>query len=109
MAIVKEEIFGPVFSILKFNDLDEVIARANATNYGLAAGVVSRDIEKALKVVNALKAGTVYVNCYFASQANTPFGGYKDSGLGRECGLEGIKNYLENKTVIFKTADDALP
>jgi aldehyde dehydrogenase (NAD+) len=109
MTIVKEEIFGPVFSILKFNDLDEVVKRANASNYGLGAGVVTRDIEKAFKLANALKAGTVYVNCYDVILNNTPFGGFKDSGIGRELGLEGVKNYLENKTVIFKTADDALP
>jgi acyl-CoA reductase-like NAD-dependent aldehyde dehydrogenase len=108
MTIVKDEIFGPVFSILKFNDLDEVVKRANDTNYGLAAGVVTRDIE-AFKLTNALQAGTIFVNCYYAVQANTPFGGFKDSGIGRECGFEGIKNYLENKTIIFKTADDALP
>lgn len=109
MTITKEEIFGPVFSVLRFDDIDEIIARANSTNYGLGAGIVTRDIEKAFKLANAIKAGTVYVNCYDVFWTNTPFGGFKDSGIGRELGLEGLKNYLESKTVIFKTADDALP
>jgi len=84
MKIAKEEIFGPVMSVIKFKDVDEVIARANATSYGLAAGVFCNDISTTLKVVNALQAGSVWVNCYEYITAQTPFGGYKQSGFGRE-------------------------
>ena len=109
MTIAKEEIFGPVMSIIKFKTIDEVIQRANNSNYGLGAGVVTRDIQKALKVSNALRAGTVYVNCYDVFDANTPFGGFKDSGIGRELGENGLHNYLESKTVIMRRPDDSLP
>jgi aldehyde dehydrogenase (NAD+) len=109
MTIAKEEIFGPVLSILKFKNADEVIQRANASHYGLAAGVVTRNVENAIKISNGLRAGTVYVNCYNVFDANTPFGGFKDSGLGRELGEAGLKNYLESKTVIIKRPDDSMP
>jgi len=109
MTIAKEEIFGPVMSIMKFKDVDEVIQRANNSNYGLGAGVVTKDISKALKLANGLRAGTVYVNCYDVFDANTPFGGFKDSGIGRELGQHGLHNYLETKTVIMRRPDDSLP
>jgi len=109
MTIAKEEIFGPVMSILKFKNVDEVIERANNSHYGLAAGLVTKSVDTALKVSNALRAGTVYVNCYDVFDANTPFGGYKDSGIGRELGEPGLRNYLESKTVIIKRPDDSLP
>ncbi|TMW59961.1 hypothetical protein Poli38472_000003 [Pythium oligandrum] len=109
MTIAKEEIFGPVMSILKFKTIDEVIERANNSHYGLGAGVVTRSIDNALKISNALRAGTVYVNSYDVFDANTPFGGFKDSGIGRENGEHGLRNYLENKTVIIKRPDDSLP
>ena len=109
MSIAKEEIFGPVMSILKFKTIDEVIERANNSIYGLGAAVVTRDLEKALKVINAIRAGTVYVNCYDIFTESTPFGGYKTSGVGRELGEDGIMNYLESKTVVIKTSNDTLP
>lgn len=109
MTIAKEEIFGPVMSILKFKTIDEVIERANNSQYGLGAGIVTRSVENALKLSNGIRAGTVYVNCYDVFDANTPFGGFKDSGLGRELGEAGLKNYLESKTVIMKRPDDSLP
>jgi len=109
MKIAKEEIFGPVMSILKFKDMDEVIKRANSSEYGLGAGIVTKNIENALKLSNALRAGTVYVNCYNVFDANTPFGGFKDSGIGRELGEPALHNYLESKTVIIKRPDDSLP
>ncbi|CAG9327520.1 unnamed protein product [Blepharisma stoltei] len=109
MTIAKEEIFGPVMSILKFKDINEVISRANNSKYGLGAGVQTMDIEKALKVTNAMKAGTVYVNCYDYQTENTPFGGYKQSGFGRELGEDGLYQYLECKTVIIKNSADTLP
>lgn len=109
MTIAKEEIFGPVMSILKFKTVDEVIKRANDSHYGLGAGLVTKSVDTALKVSNALRAGTVYVNCYDVFDANTPFGGFKDSGVGRELGEYGLRNYLETKTVIIKRPDDSLP
>ena len=109
MKIAKEEIFGPVMSILKFKDIDEVIKRANNSHYGLAAGVVTRSIDNALKISNGIRAGTIYVNCYDQFDSTTPFGGFKDSGVGRELGEAGLRNYLESKTVIMKRPDDSLP
>lgn len=109
MTIAKEEIFGPVMSILKFKSVDEVIQRANNSEYGLGAGVVTRNVENAIKISNGLRAGTVYVNCYDVFDANTPFGGFKDSGLGRELGEQGLRNYLESKTVIMARPKDSLP
>jgi len=109
MTIAKEEIFGPVMSILKFKDVDEVIARANNSHYGLAAGLVTKSIDTAIKISNGIRAGTIYVNCYDQFDATTPFGGFKDSGIGRELGEAGLRNYLEQKTVIIKRPDDSLP
>ena len=109
MTIAKEEIFGPVMSILKFKTIEEVIERANKSCYGLAAGVVTKCFDNAIKIANSLQAGTVYVNCYNVLASNTPFGGFKNSGFGRELGEYGLKNFTEVKTVIIKVADDALP
>jgi aldehyde dehydrogenase (NAD+) len=99
MAIARDEIFGPVMSVLTFKDADEIIRRANETFYGLAAAVWSRDIGKAHNFANKVKAGTVWVNCYDVFDAAAPFGGFKMSGMGRELGEEGLKAYLETKTV----------
>jgi aldehyde dehydrogenase (NAD+) len=109
MKIAREEIFGPVMSILKFKNVDEVIERANKSTYGLAAGLVTKNIDNITKITNALRVGTVYVNCYDAFDATTPFGGFKDSGVGRELGEHGLKNYLETKTVIIKRPEGSLP
>jgi aldehyde dehydrogenase (NAD+) len=100
MKIAKEEIFGPVMNIMKFKDMDEVIERANKTTYGLAAAVWTRDVKKALKMSNALRAGTVWVNCYDVFDAAAPFGGFKMSGIGREMGEYALNMYTEVKTVI---------
>src|SRR2546430_17473679 len=99
MKIAEEEIFGPVMSILKFKDLDEIVQRANKTSYGLAAAVWTRDIGKAHYLAKKIKAGTVWINCYDVFDAAAPFGGFKMSGMGRELGEEGLKSYLETKTV----------
>ena len=109
MTIAREEIFGPVMSILKFSDIDEVIHRANKSEYGLGAGVVTQNLNNAIHLVNGLRAGTVYVNCYDVFAANLPFGGYKNSGLGRELGPKGLDNYLEDKTVIISRPAGSLP
>jgi len=101
MEIAKEEIFGPVMSILKFKTLDEVIERANNTAYGLGAGVVGTDINKVNYVVKKLRVGQVYVNSYNSFDVSTPFGGFKNSGIGRELGENGLFQYVEPKTVII--------
>ncbi|KAA8542654.1 hypothetical protein F0562_023847 [Nyssa sinensis] len=100
MLIAKDEIFGPVQSILKFKDLDEVIKRANATRYGLAAGVFTKNINTANTMSRALRAGTVWINCFDVFDAAIPFGGYKMSGIGREKGIYSLHNYLQVKAVI---------
>lgn len=100
MRISREEIFGPVQSILKFKDIDEVIKRANATNYGLGAGLFTNDLNTVHKVSSRLDAGQVYVNSYFDASVQCPFGGFKESGIGREFGLDGLRQYYEIKTVI---------
>ncbi len=102
MKIAREEIFGPVMSIMKFHDLDEVIARSNDTTYGLAAAVWTRDIGKALAISNNVRAGTVWVNCYDVFDAAAPFGGFKQSGIGREMGEYALQQYTEVKTVTMK-------
>jgi len=99
MSIAKDEIFGPVMSVLKFKSLDEIAARANNTTFGLAAAVWTRDIAKAHALAAKLRAGTVWLNCYDVFDAAAPFGGYKMSGMGRELGEEGLKAYTETKTV----------
>ncbi len=99
MAIATDEIFGPVMSVLRFKDQKDLVQRANKTIYGLAAAVWTRDIAKAHRLANQIKAGTVWVNCYDVFDAAAPFGGYKMSGHGRELGEEGLKSYLETKTV----------
>jgi len=102
MKIAQEEIFGSVMSIIPFKSLDEVIDRANRTNYGLAAAVWSRDIGKAHAVANGVRAGTVWVNCYNVLDTRAPFGGFKQSGIGRELGEYGLQQYTEVKSVIVK-------
>jgi aldehyde dehydrogenase (NAD+) len=99
MKIAQEEIFGPVMSCLKFKDLDEVIKRANKTCYGLAAAIWTKDLSKAHYFASKLRAGTVWVNCYDVFDTAAPFGGFKQSGIGRELGEAAIANYVENKTV----------
>jgi len=105
MRIVKEEIFGPVQTIIKFKDVSEVIERANATTYGLAASVLTNDIDKAITISNSLEAGTVFVNCYHAVSGAAPFGGFKMSGLGREWGSYGLQHFTEVKTVVVKISE----
>lgn len=102
MKIAQDEIFGPVMSILKFKDVAEVIQRANATMYGLAAAVWTKDISQAHAIANNVHAGTVWVNCYGVLSGATPFGGFKQSGLGREYGEYGLQQYTEIKTVTMK-------
>jgi aldehyde dehydrogenase (NAD+) len=97
--IAQEEIFGPVLSVIRFNDVDEVIERGNKNMYGLAAAVWTKDIKKAHRLAAELKAGTVWINCYDVFDAAAPFGGFKMSGIGRELGEYALRNYTEIKTV----------
>lgn len=99
MRIAREEIFGPVMSVLKFSDLDEIAKRANNSNFGLAAAVWTRDIGKAHTLASKIRAGTVWINCYDVFDAAAPFGGFKESGIGRELGEAGLAAYTELKTV----------
>jgi len=104
MKVAREEIFGPVMTIIPFDSLDEVIERGNKTMYGLAAAVWTKDITKATAIANGLRAGTVWVNCYDVFDAAAPFGGFKQSGIGRELGEYGLQQYTEVKTVTMALA-----
>lgn len=99
MTIAKEEIFGPVISALPFDDIDEVIERANKSSFGLAAGVWTENVKHAHYIASKVRAGTVWVNCYNVFDAASPFGGFKQSGLGREMGSYALNNYTEVKSV----------
>ncbi|MCV3239956.1 betaine-aldehyde dehydrogenase [Mesorhizobium sp. ZC-5] len=109
MRIAREEIFGPVMSILSFADEDEVIARANDTEFGLAAGVFTRDLPRAHRVIGELQAGTCWINAYNLTPVEVPFGGYKQSGIGRENALAALSHYSQVKTVYVETGDVQSP
>jgi phenylacetaldehyde dehydrogenase len=100
MSIVREEIFGPIVVAEPFTKPEELILRANQTEYGLAAGIWTRDISKAHRIAAELRAGTVWINCYNIFDAALPFGGYKQSGWGREMGHEVLEQYTETKAVV---------
>jgi len=106
MTIAREEIFGPVMQLLKFKTLGEAIQRANSTHYGLAAGVCTRDIGTALALARDLQAGTIWINCYDNFDMAAPFGGFKESGWGREKGELALENYVESKTVMVPIDGD---
>jgi betaine-aldehyde dehydrogenase len=109
MSIVQEEIFGPVMAVLTFRDEDDVIARANDTPYGLAAGVFTRDIQRAHRVVARLEAGTTWINNYNITPVEMPFGGYKQSGIGRENSLVTLNHYTQVKSVYVEMGDVEAP
>jgi betaine-aldehyde dehydrogenase len=109
LAIVREEIFGPVMTLLVFDDEDEAVARANATPFGLAAGLFTRDLARAHRVAARLEAGTVWINDYNLTPIEMPFGGVKQSGLGRENGLAAIEHYTQRKSVFVQLGDVATP
>ena len=99
MRVVREEVFGPVMSVLSFKDEAEVIARANDTPFGLAAGLMTQNLQRAHRVAAALEAGIVWINSYNLTPVAMPFGGSKQSGIGRENGLAALEFYTERKSV----------
>ena len=109
MSVVRDEIFGPVMSVLSFTDESEVVARANATDYGLAAGVFTRDLTRAHRLAAALHAGIVWVNNYNLTPVEVPFGGVKQSGIGRENGAAAVEHYTQLKTVYVEMGDVEAP
>jgi phenylacetaldehyde dehydrogenase len=104
MKVVREEIFGPVVCAIPFSSEEDVVDTGNGTSFGLAAGVWTRDINKAHRTAHRLRAGTVWINCYSVFDAAMPFGGYKESGWGREMGHNALDNYLETKSVVTQLA-----
>jgi betaine-aldehyde dehydrogenase len=109
MSIVREEIFGPVMAVLEFEDEDEVVERANATDFGLAAGVFTNDLTRAHRVIARLQAGTCWINQYNVTPIELPFGGYKQSGLGRENSRAAIEHYSQLKSVYVALGDIDAP
>lgn len=106
MRISQEEVFGPVLSVLPFDDDEEAVRIANDTQFGLAAGVWTQNMSRALKMAKTLEAGTVWINTYRATSYMSPFGGYKRSGIGRENGMSAIREYLQEKSVWIDTSDE---
>ena len=104
MTIARTEVFGPVLSVLSFEDEAEAIRLANATDYGLVAGVFTRDLDRAMRAARRLEAGQVFVNEWYAGGVETPFGGYGKSGFGREKGREALWNYLQTKNIALRVA-----
>ncbi|XP_062087023.1 aldehyde dehydrogenase family 2 member C4-like [Humulus lupulus] len=100
MMIVKDEIFGPVVGLMKFKTVEEAIQRANDSKYGLAAGIMTKDLNVANTVSRSVRAGSVWINCYFAIDKDCPFGGYKMSGFGRDFGLDALHKYMQLKSVV---------
>ena len=104
--VCQQEIFGPVLAVVPFEDEEEAITLANSSRYGLAAGVWTRDIKRAHRMARRLEAGTVWINTYRALAFNSPFGGYKQSGIGRANGIESIGEYLQTKSVWCELSEE---
>ena len=107
MRIAREEIFGPVAAILTFRTVEDAIRIANQTSYGLANGVWSSNLDKTIQVIRSLASGTTYVNTYLETIPQLPFGGMKESGLGRENGIEGLREFLETKAAFLRLGQHA--
>ncbi|MDY0012501.1 MAG: aldehyde dehydrogenase [Rhodocyclaceae bacterium] len=108
-TVAQEEIFGPVACLLRFKDEDDLVRQANDTVFGLACGIWTRDYKRALRVAGRLKAGTVWINTYRTIMINMPFGGYKASGIGRECGVNGMRAYQAQKSVYMDLSETPIP
>ena len=108
-ASVDTELFGPVLSVLTFDDEEEAVRIANDTPYGLAAGVFTRDLTRAHRMIRRIRAGIVWANTYRAVSPIAPFGGFGHSGLGREGGMESLLDYTRTKAVWLRTSDDPIP
>jgi aldehyde dehydrogenase (NAD+) len=106
MRIAQEEVFGPVLAVIPFRDEEEALEIGNDVEFGLAAGVWTEDMRRAITMSERLQAGTVWVNTYRAFSYTTPFGGYKRSGLGRENGQEAIQGYMQTKSVWISTSNE---
>jgi len=104
MRIAQEEVFGPVLAVIRFRDEDDAVRIANDTQFGLAAGVWTQSMRRALAMADRVRAGTVWVNNYRSTSTTLPFGGFKMSGIGREGGIAGIREYMEVKSVWISTA-----
>uniref|UniRef100_A0A0E0MYQ5 Aldehyde dehydrogenase 1 n=1 Tax=Oryza rufipogon TaxID=4529 RepID=A0A0E0MYQ5_ORYRU len=100
MSIAQEEIFGPVMALMKFKTVEEAIQKANSTRYGLAAGIVTKNIDVANTVSRSIRAGAIWINCYFGFDPDVPFGGYKMSGFGKDMGMDALEKYLHTKAVV---------
>ena len=109
MEIVREEIFGPVMSVLRFREEDEVVQRANATPYGLAAGVFTRDLARGHRVIGRIDAGVCWINNYNVTPVEVPFGGFKQSGIGHENGHAAVEHYTRVKSVYVELGRIACP
>jgi betaine-aldehyde dehydrogenase len=102
MSIFRDEIFGPVLTVTPFRDVEQAIELANSSNYGLANGLWTKDVDKVHQISRRLQSGTVYVNTYLETAVQMPFGGFKDSGVGRELGLDALREFSETKSVFLK-------
>jgi acyl-CoA reductase-like NAD-dependent aldehyde dehydrogenase len=103
-AVITDEIFGPVLSVQTFDSVDELMIRVNSANYGLTAGVWTNDVRKAHTVAQNLQSGLVWVNTYADHHAAAPFGGFKNSGIGKDCGFDGLAKYLDTQTIWMSLA-----
>jgi acyl-CoA reductase-like NAD-dependent aldehyde dehydrogenase len=104
MKVFREEVFGPVMTINRFNSLEDVIKRANDSPYGLAAGIFTKDIKRGTELSRRIRSGMIFWNCYHVVDVSAPFGGFKQSGFGREGGMYGLLPYLEVKMVAQQVA-----